>query len=74
MNIKAKLALEPFLSYFGHFLEMDCLDEPRWFCNVANVIPCIGEARSTRRPGDSIVKEEFFEDRLRSTPQCSRIR
>jgi hypothetical protein len=64
MNGKAKVALEPFLSRFGQFLEMDCVGEPRWFYNVTNLIPCIDEARSARRPSGSIVKEEFFEDRL----------
>ena len=64
MNDKAKVALEPFLSRFGQLLEMDCAGEPRWFCNVANVIPCIDEARSAKRPSGSIVKEAFFEDRL----------
>lgn len=64
MNNKAKVALEPFLSRFGHFLEMDCSGEPRWFYNVTNLIPCIDEAHSARRPSGSIVKEEFFENRL----------
>jgi hypothetical protein len=64
MNGKAKAALEPFLSRFGQFLEMDCAGEPRWFYNVTNLIPCIDEARSAKRPSGSIVKEEFFEDRL----------
>jgi hypothetical protein len=64
MNDKAKVALEPFLSRFGQFLEMDCAGEPRWFYNVTNVISCIDEARSAKRPSGSIVKEEFFEDRL----------
>ncbi|MBT2144072.1 MULTISPECIES: hypothetical protein [unclassified Rhodanobacter] len=64
MNERAKIALEPFLSRFGQFLEMDCSGEPRWFYNVTNVIPCIDEARSAKRPSGSIVKEEFFEDRV----------
>ena len=64
MNGKAKVALEPFLSRFGQFLELDCAGEPRWFYNVTNVIPCIDEARSAKRPSGSIVKEEFFEDRV----------
>jgi hypothetical protein len=64
MNERAKVALEPFLSRFGQFLEMDCSGEPRWFYNVTNVIPCIDEARSAKRPSGSIVKEEFFEDRV----------
>jgi hypothetical protein len=64
MNDRAKAALEPFLSRFGQFLEMDCAGEPRWFYNVTNVIPCIDEARSAKRPSGSIVKEEFFEDRV----------
>lgn len=64
MNDRAKAALEPFLSRFGQFLEMDCAGEPRWFYNVTNVIPCIDEARSAKRPSGSILKEEFFEDRV----------
>jgi hypothetical protein len=43
---------------------MDCAGEPRWFYNVTNLIPCIDEARSAKRPSGSIVKEEFFEARL----------
>lgn len=64
MNDRAKAALEPFLSRFGQFLEMDCAGEPRWLYNVTNVVPCIDEARSAKRPSGSIVKEEFFEDRV----------
>lgn len=64
MNDKAKLALETLLSRFGQFLEMDCAGEPRWFYNVTNVIPCIDEAHSAKRPNGSIVKEAFFEDRV----------
>ena len=64
MNDKSKTALEPFLSRFGQFLEMDCAGESRWFYNVTNLIPCIDEARSAKRPSGSIVKEEFFEDRV----------
>lgn len=64
MNDKAKTALEPFLSRFGQFLEMDCAGEPRWFYNVTNLIPCIDEARSAKRPSGSIVKEEFIEERV----------
>lgn len=61
MNDKAKAALEPFLSAFGQFLAMDCGEETRWFYNVTNLIPCIDESRSTKRPSGSIVKEAFFE-------------
>lgn len=61
MNNKAKAALEPFLSAFGQFLAMDCGGETRWFYNVTNLIPCIDESRSTKRPSGSIVKEAFFE-------------
>jgi hypothetical protein len=50
MNDKAKVALESFLSRFGQFLEMDCSGEPRWFYNVTNLVPCIDEARSAKRP------------------------
>jgi hypothetical protein len=64
MNNKAKLALEPFLSRFGQFLEMDCAGEPRWFYNVTNLIPCIDEARSAKRPSGSIAKEGFFDDKI----------
>ncbi len=64
MNDKAKAALEPFLSRFGQLLEMDFAGESRWFYNVTNLISCIDEARSAKRPSGSIVKEEFFEDRL----------
>ena len=64
MNDKAKMALAPFLSRFGQFLEMDCAGESRWFYNVTNLIPCIDEARSVKRPSGSIVKEEFIEDRV----------
>ena len=64
MNNKAKVALEPFLSRFGRFLEMDCSGEPRWFYNVTNIISCIDDARLAKRPSGSIVKEAFFEDRL----------
>ncbi|KZC19148.1 MULTISPECIES: hypothetical protein [Rhodanobacter] len=64
MNDKAKVALEPFLSRFGQFLELDCAGEPRWFYNVTSVIPCIDEAHSAKRPSGSVVNEEFFEDRL----------
>ncbi|WP_241762637.1 hypothetical protein [Dyella ginsengisoli] len=61
MNDEAKAALEPFLSAFGQFLAMDCGGQTRWFYNVTNLIPCIDESRSTRRPSGSIVKEAFFE-------------
>lgn len=64
MNDKAKTALEPLLSRFGQFLEMDCAGESRWFYNVTNLIPCIDEARSAKRPSGSIVKEEFIEERV----------
>jgi len=64
MNDKAKMALAPFLSRFGQFLEMDCAGESRWFYNVTNLIPCIDEARSVKRPSGSIVKEEFIEKRV----------
>lgn len=64
MNDKAKAALAPFLSRFGQFLEMDCAGEPRWFYNVTNLISCIDEARSTKRPSGSLVREEFFDDKV----------
>lgn len=64
MNDKAKIALDPFLSRFGQFLEMDCAGARRWFYNVTNLISCIDEARSAKRPSGSIVKEEFIEERV----------
>ena len=64
LNQKAKDALEPFLSRFGQLLEMDCEGEPRWFYNVTNVVACIDEVRSAKRPSGSISKEEFFEDKV----------
>lgn len=64
MNDKAKVALEPFVWRCGQFLEMDRAGEPRWFYNVTNIVPCIDEAHLAKRPSGSIVKEEFFEDRV----------
>lgn len=64
MNDKAKSALEPFLLRFGQFLELDCEGEPRWFYNVTNLVACIDEANSTKRPSGSISKEVFFEDKV----------
>lgn len=64
MNDKAKVALEPFLSRFGKFLEMDCAGEPRWFYNVTNLFSCIDESRSAKRPSGSLVKEEFLDDKV----------
>lgn len=64
MNDRTRGVLEPFLSQFGQFLEMECSGEPYWFYNVTNLIACIDEPRSAKRPSGSIVKEEFFEDRL----------
>ncbi|HEX7637610.1 MAG TPA: hypothetical protein VF457_04370 [Burkholderiaceae bacterium] len=64
LNEKAKAALEPFLCRFGQFLEMDCGDESRWFYNVTNVVSCIDEERSARKPSGAISKEAFFEDRV----------
>ncbi len=64
MNSKAKSALEPFLGEFGQFLEMDCGGETRWFYNVTNLVSCIDEASSTKRPSGSISKEAFFEGRV----------
>ena len=64
LNDKAKAALEPFLSQFGQLLEMDCAGEPRWFYNVTNVVPCIDEEHSEKRPTGAISKEEFFEDKV----------
>jgi hypothetical protein len=64
LNDKAKATLEVFLSRFGQLLEMDCEGESRWFYNVTNVVPCIDEGRSTKRPSGAIAKEEFFEDKV----------
>lgn len=64
MNTKAKAALEHLLKEFGQFLEMDCDGETRWFYNVTNVISCIDEASSTKRPSGSISKEAFFEAKV----------
>lgn len=64
MNDRAKAALGPFLSRFGQFMEMDCAGEPRWFYNVTNLVSCIDEARSAKRPSGSFVKEEFFDDKV----------
>jgi hypothetical protein len=66
MNDKAKLALEPFLGLFGQFLELDCDGEPRWFYNVTNVVPCIDEANSAKKPSGAISKEAFFADKVPS--------
>lgn len=64
LNDKARAVLEPFLSRFGQFLEMDCEGTPRWFYNVTNAVPCIDEARSDRKPSGAIVKEAFFADKV----------
>lgn len=64
VNDKTKIALEAFLSRFGQFLEMDLAGESRWFYNVTNVISCIDEARSVKRPSGSIIREEFFADKV----------
>lgn len=64
LNDKAKAALEPFLSRFGQLLEMDCNGEPRWFYNVTNVVPCIDEERSEKRPTGALSKEEFLQNKV----------
>lgn len=64
MNSKTKSALEPFLGKFGQFIEMDCEGEARWFYNVTNVVSCIDEANSAKRPSGSISKEAFFEAKV----------
>ena len=64
LDDRAKAALEPFLARFGQFLELDCDGEPRWFYNVTNVVACIDEASSTKKPSGAIAKEAFSEDRL----------
>lgn len=64
LNEKARLVLEPFLSKFGQLLEMDCSGAPRWFYNVTNVVPCIDEERSEKRPTGALSKEEFFKNKV----------
>lgn len=64
LNDKAKSVLAPFLEHFGQFLEMDCQGESRWFYNVTNLVSCIDEAKSDRRPSGSISKEAFFPERI----------
>ncbi|MFL6677324.1 MAG: hypothetical protein ACJ8IK_03215 [Burkholderiaceae bacterium] len=64
LNDKAKAALEPFLLRFGQLLEMDCEGEPRWFYNVTNVVSCIDEARSEKRPTGTLSKEAFSGERV----------
>jgi hypothetical protein len=68
LNDKAKTALEPFLAQFGQMLEMDCEGEPRWFYNVTNVLSCIDEERSEKRPTGALSKEEFFDDKVPTEP------
>lgn len=64
MNDRAKAALEPLLEKFGEFLELDCQGERRWFYNVTNVVPCIDEQQSVRKPSGAISKEAFFEAKV----------
>ena len=64
MNDKAKAALGEFLSQFGQFLEMGCGTESRWFYNVTNLVSCIDEAHSTKRPSGAIAKEAFTEEKV----------
>jgi hypothetical protein len=64
LNDKANAALETFLSRFGQLLEMDCEDQSRWFYNVTNVVSCIDEERSEKRPTGALSKEEFFEGKV----------
>ncbi len=62
LSQRSEDALEPFLSRFGQLLEMDCDGKSRWFYNVTNVLACIDDVRSAKKPNGSISKEEFFED------------
>ena len=64
MNTRAKSALEPVLGEFGEFLEMDCDGESCWFYNVTNLVACIDEANSTKRPSGSILKEAFLANKV----------
>jgi hypothetical protein len=64
MNGKAKAALEPFLGRFGQFLELDCDGQPRWFYNVTNMVTCIDEALSVKKPSGAISKEAFSEGKV----------
>lgn len=64
LNDKAKMALQPFLAQFGQMLEMDCEGQSRWFYNVTNVVSCIDEENSEKRPTGALSKEEFFEDKV----------
>ncbi len=68
LNDKAKAALEPFLAQFGQMLEMDCEGQSRWFYNVTNVVSCIDEQRSEKRPTGALSKEEFFDDKVPTEP------
>ena len=68
LNDNAKAALEPFLGQFGQFLEMDCEGQSRWFYNVTNVVSCIDEERSEKRPTGALSKEEFFESKVPAEP------
>jgi hypothetical protein len=64
LSDRAKAVLEPFLSRFGQLLEMDFEGQSRWFYNVTNVVPCIDEGRSEKRPTGALSKEEFFSDKV----------
>ncbi len=64
LNDRAKAVLEPFLGRFGQFLEMDCDGEPRWFYNVTNVVACIDQALSVKKPSGIISKEAFSEGKV----------
>ena len=64
LSSKAKTVLESFLLRFGQLLEMDCGGETRWFYNVTNVVSCIDEALSTRRPSGDISKEAFLDAKV----------
>jgi hypothetical protein len=64
MSDKAKAALEPFLGQFGEFLKMDCNGAPWWFYNVTNLVSCVDEARSVKKPSGALSKEAFFEAKV----------
>jgi hypothetical protein len=66
MNEKAHGALKAFLEPFGQFLELDLVDEtglaggdqPMYFYNVTNVIPCIDFEKSETEDGH-VIKPAF---------------
>jgi len=76
MNEKAHGALKSFLQPFGQFLKLDLVDEtglaggdqPLYFYNVTNVIPCIDFDRS-QTDGKKVIKPAFKQDAIPRTAQ-----